>query len=148
MIDVVCDSSVVIGWFGERDPDAESLLHAGMDQRCRLVVLDLTLYEVGNVLIRRYHQRAEATALILKGVATVADVVRPDWIVLLDAARIAAEDNLTLYDAAHAAQARDLGATLATEDSAIVDARLGLRPSTVVELLAAERHGQRTPDGA
>jgi predicted nucleic acid-binding protein len=137
MIDVVCDSSVVIGWFGERDPDAEALLMAGIHGRCRLVVLDLTLYEVGNVLMRRYHQPAEATAMILKGVATAADVVRPDWIVLLDAARIAAGDKLTFYDAAHAAQALDLGAALATEDSAIINARLGLRAGVVLEMLGA-----------
>ena len=75
--------------------------------------------------------------MFLKGVATVADIVRPDWIVLLDAARMAVDDKLTLYDAAHAAQALDLGAALATEDTAIINARRGLRAGVVLEMLPA-----------
>ena len=110
---------------------------AGIDGRCRLVVLDLTLYEVGNVLITRYHQHPEATAMILLGVTTVADVVRPDWIVLRNATRMAAEDDLTLYDTVYAAQALDLGAAFATEDTAIIKARRGLRAATVLEMLTA-----------
>lgn len=56
MTDVVCDASVVLNWFhaeGERDgEDARRLLAAHRSASITAWVLDLMLYELGNVLLR------------------------------------------------------------------------------------------------
>ncbi len=137
MIDVVCDASVVVGWLEPDDTESGALLEAGMRGACRLLVLDLTLYEVGNVLVRKHARSGRQVATVIRGIETVAEVARPDGLVIRDAARIADEDALTFYDAAYAAQALALGAVLATRDSDFLDRGLGLRPATVVELVQA-----------
>ena len=54
--DVVCDASIVLKWFhdeGEQDVDeARVLLSAHQAGLITAWILDLTLYEVGNVLLR------------------------------------------------------------------------------------------------
>lgn len=137
MIDVVCDASVVLGWLGPGDPESATLLDAATEGHCRLLVLDLTLYEVGNVLVRKQGRSGSEVAAVITGIETVADVLRPDEITLQDAARLAADDGLTLYDAAYAAQALALGAVLATRDGDFLDIGLGLGPATVVDLVRA-----------
>jgi predicted nucleic acid-binding protein len=137
LIDVVCDASVVLGWLQPGDDGSAALLEAGIRGECRLVILDLTLYEVGNVLARKQARSAPEIGAILQGLATAAEVVRPDDIVLLDAARLADADRLTFYDAAYAAQALMLGAVLATRDSDFLDIGVGLAPETVLRLVAA-----------
>jgi hypothetical protein len=53
---VVSDASVALKWFHERGEEdiapARALLDAYAAERIGLVVLDLTLYEVGNALLR------------------------------------------------------------------------------------------------
>jgi predicted nucleic acid-binding protein len=137
VIEVVCDASVVVGWLEPDDTESGALLEAAIRGACRLLVLDLTLYEVGNVLVRKHARSGAEVATVIRGIETVADVARPDGLVLRDAACIADADRLTFYDAAYAAQAVALGAVLATRDSDFLDRGLGLPPATVLELLPA-----------
>jgi predicted nucleic acid-binding protein len=138
LIPVVCDASVVVRWFdtsiGAVPDHCRTLLRERIAGRCRLAVLDLTLYEVGNALLRDVGATPEHCAVVLDALPRVAEVLRPDPIVLRDAARFAAEDRLTIYDAAYVAQAFDRGYVLATEDREILRAGLGVNAETALWL--------------
>jgi len=97
-------------------------------------MLDLTPYEIGNALLRGRAIAAERVAEVLAALAEACPTIAPSVDDLREAARIAPEHDLTLYDAAYAAVARRRGARLATLDSKLLGAGLGQRPSK----LAAE----------
>lgn len=97
-------------------------------------MLDLTPYEVGNALIRgRASLPADQVAVVLEATREICASVTPNDDDLAHAARLAAEHDLTFYDAAYAAVARRRGAVLATHDAKLLASGLGKRPS---ELLA------------
>lgn len=112
-----------------------------LGQRERTVALsvpDLTLYEVGNALL---HGRAQVDA---EGVADVPDALReicpaisPTTEDFRQAAQLASEHDLTLYDTAYAAVARRLGARLATLDRKLLQSGLGNKPSEIRATLPA-----------
>lgn len=82
-----------------------------------MAALDLTLYEVANVVVsgwRSPHLIAPAIALVLE--TTDRNVVRVDEPLLADAGELAVEAGLTVYDAAYAACARRHGWTLVSGD--------------------------------
>ncbi len=138
MIPIVCDASVVVRWFdtstGAAPDHCRMLLRERIAGRCRLAVLDLTLYEVGNALLRDVGTTPEHCAAVLDGLPRLAEVLRPDPLVLRDAAWFAAEDRLTFYDATYVAEAFDRGYILATEDREILRAGLGLNAETALWL--------------
>jgi predicted nucleic acid-binding protein len=135
-IDVVSDASVALKWFhaeGEAEVEAARAILAAHRARAVLVaVLDLTVYEVGNALLRG---RASATtgqvATVLDALESICPVLRPDLGELRLAADLAARHGLTLYDAAYAAVAHRHSAILVTVDEALLRAGLGRRPSEV-----------------
>jgi predicted nucleic acid-binding protein len=136
-IDVVSDASVVIKWFhaeGEEEVEpARALLEHYARQAIRLVVLDLTPYEVGNALLRgRARVAADRVAVVLDALADICPQVTPTKMDLREAAMLAERHRLTLYDAAYAAVARARGAELVTLDEALLESGLGRRPSAVV----------------
>jgi predicted nucleic acid-binding protein len=102
------------------------------------LVLDLTFYEIGNVLARSLGWTGEAVTAQLDDL----DVICPDAMPLTpvaraDAARLAAAHGLSFYDAAYWATARALGLPLVTADSELLAAGAGLSPAAfVVELEA------------
>jgi predicted nucleic acid-binding protein len=107
-------------------------------------VLDLTPYEVGNALMRgRAAAGAEQVATVLEALAEVCPALRPNPGDLRRATELAAEHDLTLYDAAYAAVAESREAALATLDSALLDAGLGIRPSALAARLEDEANGGR-----
>ena len=121
-IDDVEASRTLVRLFGERS--------------ISLAVLDLTRYELGNILLRgRLHAKAEQTTAILELLAGTCPVITPTAADLREAARLAEEHGLTLYDATYAAVARSRGAELATLDKALLKAGLGRRPSEIVEMV-------------
>jgi len=137
-IDVVSDANVALKWFhaeGEEEVEpVRALLQCQRDRTVALRVLDLTHYEVGNALLRgRVSVAAERVAVVLEALAVVCATIVPTAEDLGEAARLAEEHDLTLYDAAYAAVARRRGAQLATLDGKLLRAGLGRRPS---ELLA------------
>jgi predicted nucleic acid-binding protein len=134
--DVLCDASVVLKWFhaeGEADVvPARALLAAQAAGRLTVAVLDLTLYEIGNVLIRSLGWAAEDAADQLDDLAELCPVVAPSPEELRSAAEIAARFDLTFYDAAYAAVAADRQAALATADRALLVAGVAETPGTLV----------------
>ena len=56
MLEILCDASVVLKWFhaeGEEEAgESRALLDLHRSRRAALSVLDLTMYEVGNALVR------------------------------------------------------------------------------------------------
>lgn len=137
--DVVCDASVVLKWFheeGEREvEEARSLLAAHRAGRLTAWVLDLTFYELGNVLLRALRWPSTEVAAQLDDVRAICPVLTPSSAELGLAAQLAEAHALTFYDAAYAAAAAGRGAALATADEALVDAGVGELPGAIAARL-------------
>jgi predicted nucleic acid-binding protein len=133
---VVADASVALKWFhaaGEEGvDDALALLDAFGDRRIDLVVLDLTAYELGNALIRGAGLDASAATAVLDGLAEICDPIAMTAQERALAATLAADNDLTFYDAAYAAVASARQGSLATHDRALLRAGLGHRPIDVL----------------
>ena len=138
-IDVVSDANVALKWFhavGEEEVEpARALLSGHRDRTVSLSVLDLTPYELGNALWRGAGATAEQVAVVLEALAEICPAITPDTADLREAAELAEQHDLTLYDAAYAAVARRRGAHLATLDGQLLAAGLGRRPSQLIEEL-------------
>jgi predicted nucleic acid-binding protein len=134
--DVICDASVVLKWFhseGEAEVEAaRALLDLHRARRLKLSVLDLTAYEIGNVLIRSVGVAPDNVAEVLAALDAICDGVALTRTELAAAATLASAHQLTFYDAAYAAAARSRGGRLATLDSALLAAKLGEPPSRLV----------------
>jgi predicted nucleic acid-binding protein len=131
------DASVALKWFhaeGEEEVEpARTLLEHYGRQAIRLVVLDLTPYEVGNALLRgRARVAADRVAVVLEALADICPQVAASKHELREAATLAERHGLTLYDAAYAAVARTRKAELVTLGEALLQSGLGRRPSAVV----------------
>jgi predicted nucleic acid-binding protein len=140
-IDVVNDASVALKWFhaeGEQEVEAARALLAGQRERTVVLrMLDLTPYEVGNALLRgRARVAAERVATVLAALAEVCPAITPSADDLAEAARLAEQHDLTLYDAAYAAVARRRKAQLATLDAKLLRAGLGRRPGDIASDIA------------
>lgn len=139
VIDVVSDANVALKWFhseGEEEVEPARALLAGQRERTvALRVLDLTPYEIGNALLRgRLGVPAARVGAVLGALSNLCPTIIPTSEDFGEAAALAEEHQLTLYDAAYAAVARRRGAQLATLDRELLRAGLGRRPSD----LAAE----------
>lgn len=139
MTDVVCDASVVLKWFheeGERDvEEARSLLRAHRSGAVTAWVLELTFYELGNVLLRALGWRAADVAEQLEDLRAVCSTLPVGTAEQRLAAQLAEEHTLTFYDALYAAAARSRGSALATADQALLAAGAGEAPAAIVERL-------------
>src|SRR5438132_1234570 len=126
-MDLVTDSSVLLKWFiteQESEVDAAAaLLRAHRLQLVRVILLDLTIYELGNNLVRRLDAATAADRLddivLLCGPVIS---LEPEW--RRDAAQLAERHRLTFYDAAFAAAARGLGVSLVSADRQLLAAGL------------------------
>ncbi|MFL5899781.1 MAG: PIN domain-containing protein [Solirubrobacterales bacterium] len=127
---LLIDASV---WVGARDPedrfhtDARRLV---LDFSRPVAALDLTLYEVANVMGSRRNQPREARYL-LQTLATRCgdDIVAVGPELIESAIGVAAEHGLTAYDAAYVAAARRHGWTLVSTDIAdLVSKGLAVAP--------------------
>jgi predicted nucleic acid-binding protein len=141
-ISVVSDANVVLKWFHSEDEEevdaARALLEAHKERKVALSVLDLTVYEVGNALMRgRADASAEQAATVVEALAEICPAIRPSREEMREASQMAERHDLTLYDAAYAAVARGRSAELATLDRALLDAKLGRRPTELVTAIAA-----------
>jgi predicted nucleic acid-binding protein len=150
-IDVVSDASVALKWFhaeGEEEVEAARALVAAHQARTvALKVLDLTVYEVGNALLRgQANATAEQVATVLEALHEICPAVRPDPAELSLAAELAASHDLTLYDAAYAAVSESRDATLVTLDHALLQAGLGHGPSELVPRLDLPDADDRTDE--
>ncbi len=122
---LLVDTSVLLKWFhedGESEVEqARALLRAHRAGQERLLVLDLAVYELGNVLLRPLGLPALVIAAQVRLLLTLCGPLlhmRPSW---LDAAADLGERHgLTYYDASWAAAAQALQCPLVSADRLLV----------------------------
>lgn len=140
MTTLLVDTSVLIKWFHERGEsqveEARAIRDAnrggGVDAR----MVDLALYEIGNVLLTRLRWRASDVAEQLEDLVAICGapiVMEQEW--LHEAAFLGATHHLTFYDAAWAASARGLGVTLVSADTKLLTAGLAESAAVVADRL-------------
>lgn len=121
-IDVLCDASVVLKWFhleGEREVgESRTLLDLQRSHQVSLSILDLTVYEVGNVLVRFMRVQPGQARSVLDALDLICPRLTPTSSELANALSLAELHSLTLYDAAYASVAPSRRARLATLDRA------------------------------
>jgi predicted nucleic acid-binding protein len=131
---LLVDASV---WVGARDPedrfhdDARRIV---LDFARQVAALDVTFYEIANVMGARKRQIREARYL-LQTLATRCgdDIVAVGPELIESALEIAAEHDLTAYDAAYVAASRRHGWTLVSTDIAdLVSKGLAVAPDAAV----------------
>lgn len=140
MTSLLIDSSVLIKWFrseGESEvAAARGLRAAHIAGELNAHMLDLAVYEVGNVLVRALRFSAEDTVGQLDDLLTILGpsvIMTPDWWRL--AARLAQDHALTFYDASWAAAAKELGIPLISADRRLLAAGLAESPTDVATRL-------------
>ncbi len=126
---VIADTSVVVKWFHEEGEtevaEARAILDAHRSDALDLHVLDLTMYELGNILIRSLHWGATAVADQLDDLDVVCGPpLAPSPAARRQAADLAERHGLTFYDSLFAAAARDREATLVSADRQLIAAGL------------------------
>lgn len=99
-----------------------------------MTVLDLTLYEVSNVVARKYGQPQEARKLVHVLLTAAADSLqRVDAALLEDGVDLMVDHNLSAYDAAYVAAARRYGWQLISLDIRdLVSRGLAVTPDAAV----------------
>jgi predicted nucleic acid-binding protein len=114
-----------------RYPAARELV---LDTGPATAALDLTLYEIANVIVRRWRNPFLAAGLCRYAVARCRDrMVRIDPDILEATAEIAVEFGLTSYDAAYVSVARRHGWTLVSTDVRdLVSKGLAITPDAAV----------------
>lgn len=137
---VVVDTSVAIKWFhdaGEAEvTEARAVLDAHVRGTITVGLLDLGLYELGNVLSRSLRWPGDRITDQIDDVITICGPVLqledPAWRV---AANLAATHGLTFYDAAWVAAARQTGAPLVTADAQLLASGLGESATSIADRL-------------
>jgi predicted nucleic acid-binding protein len=137
---ILVDTSVVIKWFhaeGEMElAEARAIRDANQRGDLDARVLDLAMYEVGNVLLTRLRWRPADIADQLEDVIAICGsplVMEAEW--LRDAAFLAVRHRLTFYDAAWAAAARGMSIALVSADTQLLAAGLAESPASLAERL-------------
>ena len=127
MTAILIDTSIVIKWFhsdGESElAAARSLRDGHIRGHLDAYILDLAMYEVGNVLVRALSWPAGAVGDQLTDLLTIVGtplVMDSAW--FADAAELAVAHRLTFYDASWAAAARRLGISLVSADRQLLAA--------------------------
>jgi predicted nucleic acid-binding protein len=136
-IDVVSDASVVLKWFHaegeEQVQESRELLSLFRERRIGLYVLDLTMYEVANALLRGRVAAADAVSVVLAALGEMVPRWVPRPVEWSRAAAVAEMHRLTVYDATYAAVAERRDALLVTMHAGLLAARLGLSPSDALQ---------------
>jgi len=129
MTSVIVDTSVVIKWFhadGESEVQpARALLAAHRDELLTAHVLDLGLYELGNVLLRALRWPASEVADQIDDLLVICGrplTPAPAW--YRAAARLGEQHRLSFYDAMFAAAAQQTQAGLVSADKQLLAAGL------------------------
>ncbi len=140
MTRLLIDTSVLIKWFhsdGESElPQARALRSAHVAGDLEAHMLDLALYEVGNVLSRTLRWTAADVADQLDDLQTILGpplIMTPSW--LRRAATLAELHTLSFYDASWAATASELGVPLVSADHRLLDAGLAESASAITTRL-------------
>lgn len=142
MTSVLVDTSVLIKWFheeGEQEvASARALRDAHAADTLDAYVLDLAIYEVGDVLARALGwagPRIHEQLLDLLAIVGPPVSMDPSW--LGTAAVISEQHNLSFYDASWAACGQELGIPLVSADRKLITSGLALDPTSAAERLLA-----------
>lgn len=132
----VIDASSIQAALRRHGADAAPLLHAQ-------TILDLTLYELGNIIWKETGDPAEAEtrAQALEKLVSITKIHRITLQALPDIARNAVKHSLTFYDAAYLTAAQTTAETLITEDHELLKAatETGLTATTLKQYLETLR---------
>lgn len=136
----ICEASVVVKWFHSEAEtevrEARAVLAAHQRDRIQAMVLDLTYYEIGNFMARRARWTGDRIAARLGDLAViVGSPIRPAAPELATAASLAADHELSFYDATYWAVALSLDAALVTSDDELLEAGAGESPTAFSERL-------------
>lgn len=145
MTHLMIDTSVLIKWFhaeGEGElSESRALRSAHICGDIDAHVLDLAVYEVGNVLLRALHWEPAQVADQLEDLQTILGpplLMTEVW--LRHAAHLADRHTLTFYDASWAASADELNMTLVSADRQLLTAGLAESPAATVDRLKLSHH--------
>lgn len=132
---LLLDASVWLAAVDRDDPFHESARALVAEPGAGRAALDLTLYEVGNVAVRRWRDLGRATRLLRVVVTACGDrLAGVDQELALAAVSLAEEYGLTVYDAAYVAAARRHGWRLVSGDIVdLVDRKLAIAPDDAAE---------------
>jgi predicted nucleic acid-binding protein len=137
---LLVDTSVLIKWFhgpGESElAEARAIRDAHVRGDLDAHVLDLAVYEIGNVLVRALRWAAGDVADQLDDMLAITGpplVMTQGW--LRDAAALAEEHTLSFYDASWAATAAALAIPLVSADRRLLVAGLAESPSDIAARL-------------
>ena len=137
---ILIDTSVLIKWVhtaGEGEvAEARALRSAHVASDLQAHIIDLAVYEMGNVLLRALKWPPSDVADQIDDLLTIVgpplplslDLVRP-------AAALAHQHRLTFYDACWAATAQALDLPFVSADKALLAAGLAESPSVIVKRL-------------
>lgn len=140
MTTLLVDTSVIVKWFhseGEAElAEARSIRDATQAGEVQARVIDLALYEMGNVLLRALGWNGSDVADQLEDLVIICGpplAMAAGW--LRQAADLGERHRLTFYDAAWAAAAKALGVSLVSSDAHLLAAGLAESPAAVVQRL-------------
>lgn len=132
MSGLLLDSSVWLAWArpdGEPDhPHARAIVERRARHDLRLYLLDLTLYEVANVVLRGWGRSANDAEGLVEACRAVASApaIAPDGGERRQAVELAERHALTVYDASYAAVAERRGLVLVSGDRELQRAGLAI----------------------
>lgn len=140
MTTLLVDTSVLIKWFhreGEFDlAEARSIRDATRDGEVQARVIDLALYEMGNVLLQALGWNGSDVADQLDDLVVICGpplAMSAEW--FRRAATLGQTHRLTFYDTAWAAAAEAMGVPLVSSDTRLLDAGLAESPVSVRQRL-------------
>ncbi len=140
MTTLLVDTSVLVKWFhseGESElAEARAIRDASQVGDVQARLIDLGLYEMGNVLLRGLGWRGSDVADQLDDLVIICGpplAMAAEW--LRRAAELGQEHRLTFYDAAWAAAAEGLGISLVSVDSQLLSTGMAESPTAVVQRL-------------
>ena len=140
MTTLLLDTSVLIKWFhseGESElAEAHSIRDATQVGEVQSRVIDLALYEMGNVLLRALGWSAFDVAEQLEDLIIICGpplAMAAEW--LRQAAELGERHRLTFFDSAWAAAAEALGVSLVSSDAHLLACGLAESPAAVARRL-------------
>ncbi len=133
--DVVIDSSVLLAYVrrdaGRHQEAVDALFDRNVEDQVGFFLLDLSIYEVLNVLVRKHALRSNEVGAVIDDLVVLADeVVRVTPPLARSTAELAEQTGLTGYDAAFIAAGRAMAVAVVSLDGQMVAAG-ALHPSTL-----------------
>ena len=134
----IADSSVLLAAMRKRGEPAHKpaavLLRAAGAEKLELRMLDPTLYEVGNVIVRAWDAALSVHERALRALeALCGEPIVPTLDDHLAAAALAMKEGITVYDAMYVAVARRLGVPLLSLDERdLLGHELAISPTAAV----------------